>query len=84
MKQPAVRAGESTVHEQHGVRDPRHHTVSSRTLDNAAHPSMPGRIRSASRLEQKPGPPFCLVDPNLYQTGARNVPVFIAHIVSFA
>ena len=45
---------------------------------------MPGRIRSTSRLEQEPGPTLCLIAPNLYQTGACNVPVFLADIVSFA
>ena len=52
--------------------------------NNGARPSVPGRIRSTSRLEQEPGPTFSFVDPNLYETGARNIPVFIAHIVSFA
>ena len=58
--------------------------TNSLCLNNAARPSVSGRIRSTSRLEQEPGPTFCLINPNLDQTGACNIPVFLADIVSFA
>ena len=68
-----------------GRREPSRHTANIKeSLNNAARPSVSGQIRSTSRLEQEPGPTFCLIDPNLDQTGACNIPVFFADIVSFA
>jgi hypothetical protein len=45
---------------------------------------MPGRISSAPCLEQEPGAPLGLVNPNFDETGSRNVLVFFADAVGIA
>jgi hypothetical protein len=46
--------------------------------------SMPGRVPSAACLEQEPGTPFGLVDPNFNQAGSSNVLMFFADTVRLA
>ena len=44
-------------------------------------PSMPPTPLSPARLEQEPRPPLGLVDPDLQQTGARDVPRLVTDVV---
>jgi hypothetical protein len=46
--------------------------------------SMPGRVPSATCLEQEPGAPLGLVNPNFDEAGSRNVLIFFADAVGLA